>query len=324
MVSSTPSASCTDAAPSASGSAGRSVRNDLETMLLPFFPEEGAESYTGDVDGHEVHIFTDDPSGRIATAADRKILNLLAARIGAAIRSGATPTRHIRINARDIIADLAGDGVFGGSEYQRVTERLERLHATKIITEHPLGASTSRRRQFGWIDSFEQDIEHTPGGRKIIGLKISLSEDAFEWITRRQGFDVSREEFHSITSSRSSIWRIYEICLAQLLRDGGEVTRIGLDELRQRVPMSSQLKVFKSRTLRNALAAIEGNPYMSQTVRISLERQTDDGFEPIEFSKRAVLDQLVVAVRPGPGPLPRLNSLIPGAAERLIEETEIM
>ena len=287
------------------------MRSDLDIMLLPFFPDEaGLESFTTEIEGYRITMRSEIEGGRIATSSDRKILNLLAAQIGHTIRMGNTPSRHVRIETRDMIDAIACDGVTGGSEYHRITERLHRLASTRIFAEKTLGENLTRERHFSWIDAFEQDVYHTPGGRKILALKISLSEDAFEWITRNEGFEMSREDFHALTASRSSSWRIYEICLAHLVRSDGRPVWISIDELRRRVPISSDLKVFKARTLKMAMAAVAENSQMARMLSLTLERKKDTGFRELVGKERVPLDQVHVCVRKGPAPLPEISQLI--------------
>lgn len=288
------------------------VRTDIDSMLMPFFPDDnGLTEFSTDINGYHVIMKADDGK-RIATAVDRKILYILANRIVQQINSGFTPSREMELDTKDLIDVLSNDGAIGGSEYQRINERLERLAATKIITERMTGDKTSTRRQFNWIDAFEQDIRHTPRGKKIVRLKVALSEDAFRWITGNKGFDITREDFHALTNMRSSVWRIYEICLAHLLNSGGETARISIEDLRVRVPITSELKVFKARTLKAAMKAISEHPQMSQVLKLELEKQTKFGFEPTDFAaKRVSLGSLFVSISAGEAPLPQLNQLIP-------------
>lgn len=287
------------------------MRSDLTSMLLPFFPEDrGLTRYRTEIGGYIVDLSCDE-GYTIATASDRKVLNCIGAAIAGAIRAGREPSRHVEMEVRPMLEALSPDAVMGGADYQRIRERLTRLMATVIETEMPIADDVRRRRRFRWIDAFEHDDKITPNGRKILSLRISLSEDAFRWMTTSLGFDISTRDFQAITSARSSIWRIYEICLATLARAETRTTCISIDELRSRIPISSELKVFKSRTLRAALEAIEQTPEMSARITARLERKTEKGFTPIDFSKRAPLDSLYVRVGPGTSPLPSLNRLLP-------------
>lgn len=288
------------------------LRSDLYSMLMPFFPEDqGLREFNTRVGRYSLRITADDPDIAIATPSDRKILNLLAGAIARDIRAGQPPSRHVAIDTRTIVETLADDGAIGGSQYARVIERLRRLMATVIETEMPLGDGISRRRRFRWIDAFEHDDKDLPQGRKLLGLRITISEDAYFWMTRSLGFDISRQQFHALTTARSSVWRIYEICLAKLIAHQGTAVHIGIEDLRSRIPISSPLKVFKSRTLRGALEAIEAHPEMSSHIKLNLVRRTEKGgFEPIAFSQRARLESLHLCVTKGPAPLPNLNRIL--------------
>jgi hypothetical protein len=293
------------------------MRSDIASMLLPFFPEDrGLTTFSTTIDGYGVSLSSDE-GYTIATTADRKILNFLAAAIARSIRNGVPPSRHIEVEMRPMLAALSLDcSAAGGSDYQRIRERLSRLMATVIETDIPIGDGLRRRRRFRWIDAFEHDDKVTPGGRKILAIRISLSEDAFHWLTTSLGFDLCPREFQTITSARSSVWRIYEICLAWLAQAETRTVVIPISELRDRVPIASALKVFKTRTLRNALDAIRDTPEMASRIAARLERKTDSGFIPVDFSSRAPLDQLYVRVGPGTGPLPRLNRLLPDGSPK--------
>ena len=286
------------------------MRSDIYSMLMPFFPEDkGLREYETEVGGYAIRISTDVPESEIATPSDRKILNILAGAIARDIRSGSIPTRHIEIDTRAIIEAL-DFGSAGGSQYARLLSRLDRLMATIIETEMPLGTGISRKRRFRWIDAYEHDASQTPVGRRLLKLKITISEDAYHWMTRTLGYDISRETFHSLTAPRSSYWRIYEICLARLIAAEGRTVHVGLEQLRRRVPISSSLKHFKSRTLRAAFEVIGAHPVMSTHLSLHLARRGATGYEPIDFSTRAKLDDLHVAVRKGPAPLPSLNRIL--------------
>ncbi len=299
------------------------MRSDVYSMLLPFFPEEaGLREYEATINGHTVRITADDPETPIATPHDRKILNLLAGAIARNIRSGGEPTRHVVMDTRTIVETLNDGSPVGGSQYSMILDRLKRLMSTIIETEMPLGDGIKRRRRFRWIDAFEHDDKDLPGGRKMLGLRITISEDAFIWMTRSLGFDISGADFKSLTSYRSSIWRIYEICLARLIASRNNVTHIAIDDLRMRIPISSQLKLFKSRTLKTALQEIPLNPEMSEHIKVELVCRKEGRFEPIDFAKRAKLDTLYVRVSRGNGPLPSLNTILAkGDIDSMLLET---
>ena len=298
------------------------MRNDLTSMLLPFFPEDpGLREYSATIDGYSVAIYSDHPDYPIATAGDRRILNYLAGILATSIRSGAPPTRSLNIELRGLLETMASDAVLsngiGGSEYQRVLSRLNRLMATVIETEMPIADDIRRRRRFSWIDSYEHDDQIAPGGRKILRLTVRLSEEAFFWLSRSLGFDVSHREFQHLTAGRSSLWRIFEICLARLIQNEGNDVHISLAELRDRIPIASELKVFKNRTLRNAMDGIAASVEMSKRLSLSLEHKTADGFQAIDARKRAPLDSLYIRVKRGSMPLPAASPLINGSFDDL-------
>jgi hypothetical protein len=291
------------------------MRNDLTSMLLPFFPEEQTgRVFRAVIDGRAVTIYSENPAVPVATPGDRRVLNYLAATLAAAIRAGGQPTRHLNVELRGLLEAMASDAALGaglgGSDYGRVTARLDRLMATVIETEMPLGEDVARRRRFRWIDAYQHDDLLTAGGRRILRLSISLSEDAFSWLTRSLGFDVTPREFQALTSGRASLWRIFEICLARLIQSGGAEVRIGLAELRDRVPIASELKVFKARTLKAAMEGIAAQPEMARRLRLSLDVATDAGFEPLEPGRRAALERIHVRVTRGSAPLPDAAPLI--------------
>lgn len=290
------------------------LRSDVFSMLLPFFPEDaGLKHFETEIDGYSLTMYSEAPDGQgsIATSADRKLLNLLGGAIARNIRAGSPPTRKVSIDTRTLVETLSGDAVTGGSDYQRIVDRLKRLMSTVIETKMPLGDGIARHRRFRWIDAYEHDDKTTAGGRKLLGLRITLSEDAFNWITRALGYDIPHERFHALTSARSSSWRIYEICLAYLLANGGQSTRMAISDIKARVPISSELKLFKSRTLRSAFETIAGSPEMSEHIALHLERRRDSGFERVTFSTRVPLQDLYVAIHRGAGALPNLAAIIP-------------
>jgi hypothetical protein len=288
------------------------MRTDLDTMILPLFPEDkGLSEFKTTIDGHDVKISSQREGITIATATDRKLLNLIIARVSEEIQSGVRHNPSITLQAADIITALNGNNVYGGSEYQRITERLQRLRATHITATLRTSANTYTEIDFSWLDYVAKQVNDSDFGRRVILVQVKLTDPAFAWLTRRDGFEISHKEFHAITATRTSAWRIYEICLAHILRSGSEEVYIPLDDLRCRVPITSELKVFKSRTLKTAMATIARSPEMAKRVSISLARKTDSGYEDIAFSKRVSLDSLYVRAIKGHAPLPVLNQLIP-------------
>ncbi len=287
------------------------VRNDLNTMLLPMFTEQAeATSFQTEVDGCILTMQSGDGEFRLPTALDRKILNLLAAHVRDVIRSGGRPTRHILVHRQELLDLLNGSGTHaGGADYRRLNERLNRLLSARIIAERAVNAQTSRRRHFRWIDAFEEELRQTGRGKELVRLKISLSEDAFSWITRNEGFDMTHQQFSAITSSGASISRIFDICLAKLVYARGEDVYMQIDDLRRRVPISAHLRSFKSRTLKNAMSAISASPDMSRLVSLELCKRAADGFHPLDGQTR--LENVYLRVSKGPGSLPSIDCLLP-------------
>lgn len=295
-----------------------SMRNDVRLMLLPLFAE-GPGPIDAEIDGHRLRVYVEGDDDRLASPTDRKILNFLAGAIAARIRDGHGGSRHIRIETRPLIEALRADGVVGGAEYDRVIASLNRLMSTVIETTMPLGDGVARERRFRWVDAYEHDNRTTSGGKSILSLQITLSDDAFMWMTRTLGFEVSQPEFAAVTSSRSSAWRIYEVCFAQLIQAKGSTTAIHIDDLRRRVPIAAPLKVFKSRTLRSAMETIATTAEMNAHVHLALERRTPTGFEEVEFSRRVSHDQLFVRIMRGRRPWPAMSVLLSQAdAERAL------
>ncbi|WP_175479059.1 replication initiator protein A [Rubrimonas cliftonensis] len=285
------------------------MRNDISLMLLPVFVD-GPGPIDAEFDGHRLRVYVEGDDGRMASPTDRKILNFLAGAIAARIRSGQAGSRHIRIETRPLIEALRADGVVGGAEYERLIASLKRLMGTVIETTMPLGDGVSRERRFRWVDAYEHDNHTTSGGKSILSLQITLSDDAFMWMTRTLGFEVAQPEFAAVTASRSSAWRIYEICFAQLIQAKSATSAIHIDDLRRRVPISAPLKVFKSRTLRTAMETIAATPEMNAHIRLLLERRTPKGFEEVDFAKRVSHDDLFVRIMRGRRAWPAMNVLL--------------
>ena len=297
----------------------RSMRSDIETMLMPLFPEDAEHSHAVHIGGVSYTLYTTDPAVGLARPADRRVINLLAARVADLIHAGEPPTRHLRIGVKDLLEAISGESTGGGSDYARITERLHRLAATRIRTEgeSPLGPDVDRIRDFAWIDAWQQDIQQYGQRARVLAIMISLSEDALSWILHAQGFMVSKDTFADLSSVSSSAFRIYEICLAQLLSHGGSEAFIQMDELRRRIPMSSDLKTFKSRTLRRALDAIAHHTPMNRCLTLSLRRRDGDRFDRIDFSQRARHADVYIGIARGPDAprnIDRLSRLLEGTA----------
>jgi len=287
------------------------VRSDLNTILLPLFSEQPeATSARVEIDGVVLSMHTDDEGVRLPTTLDWKILNLLSAHVRDAIRLSGRPTRHITVWRQDLL-DLMKrhNGAAGGADYKRLTDRLQRLLSVRIVAERRLDGSTSRRRHFRWIDAFEEDLRETGRGKELVKIKISLSEDAFAWITRHQGFDMSHQEHLALSSSSASISRIFSIALAKLVSSQGCPVFMQIDDLRRRIPLNSELKSFKAKTLKTAIKQIAANPSMSRLLSLELCRTTDDGFVPL--AGRTPLDQIYLKIKKGPGDLPSVDCLLP-------------
>jgi len=292
------------------------VRQDLLTMSLPFFPDEDAgNAFKTTVAGTKVTI-GNDRNGRMALPGDRKILNILSSVVAQQIRTGHVSSRHIVIDTRIVLSANSGSTP-GGSDYARLDERLQRLMGTFIETEEVLDSGRLRKRRFRWIASYEHD--RNPDTQTVNRLKISLSEEAYAWITQTLGFETPNEEFQTITARQSSTWRIYEVALSRLVMNQGRTVRIELSELRDRVPRTCPLKMFKSRILKKAMDAISECPLTSQKVSLSLEVRDETGatYTPLPPGKRCPdLGRLVLRVDPGPGPLPTPDILLPKPAAR--------
>lgn len=293
------------------------VRTDLTTLLPIFAERPNSAEFEATVDGYRLTIYSDDEGIRLPTSLDHKILTLLAAHIRDVIRAGGTPSRQIYVHRQELLNLLYGSNNVGGADYKRLIERLNRLFAVRIVAEHALDENTSRRRHFRWIESFEEDFQHTGRGKELVRLRITLSTDAFRWITRHEGFDLSHQEFTAISRSGASVSRVFDICLARLVYARGEDIYIQIDDLRRRVPISSSLRHFKSRTLKAALDEIETNQGMARLLSARLVRQTEAGFEPVVG--RAPLDSLYVHVSRGSAPLPPVNCLIPDADIAMVD-----
>jgi len=286
----------------------RGMRTDLDTMILPLFPEDkGLSEFHTTIDGQDVRISSQKEGVTIATATDRKLLNLILSRVSDQIQDGVRHNPSITLQAVDIVTALNGDAVYGGSEYQRITERLQRLRATHVTATLRTSANTYTEIDFSWLDYVAKQVNQSDFERRVVLVQVKLTDPAFAWLTRRDGFEIPQKEFHAITASRSSAWRIYEICFAHILRSGEDEIYIGLDDLRSRVPITSELKVFKARTLKVAMETIARSPEMSRRINLSLARKTDSGFEDIDFGKRVKLDTLYVRV--GKGHAPCLSSI---------------
>ena len=282
---------------------GRSMRSDIETMLMPFFPDEAsATRHVTEIGGRRFTLYTNDPTAGLATPADRRVINLLAGRVADIVHAGEPPTRHLAIGVRELREAIGGDAVSGGADYARITERLHRLASTRIRSEQasPLGPDVDRVRDFAWVDAWQQDVRKHGSGHRVVGIRVSLSEDALSWILEAQGFMVSREDFADLTRVASSAFRIYEICLAQLLSGGGSDATISIDELRRRVPISSDLKIFKARTLRRGMDTIAAHPHMSRCLSLCLRRKQGDRYVRIAFGERAPLADIHVGISRGP------------------------
>jgi hypothetical protein len=287
------------------------MRTDLNSMLLPLFAEDSRfKEFSASLDGWKIKIRSKKGGRSIAGATDRKLLSLLAGYVATMIRENTPVSRHISVDVAGLMQDMFGETVHGGADYARLTERLGRLKATVLETEAVLPCGDIRHRLFSWLDKVQYDRSEGPGGRKINDLKISFSEDAFEWITRAAGIDMPPAAYQSVGASRISSWRIYEICLARLISSGKEHTWISLLDLRDRIPITSELKVFKSRTLRLAMSAIEGSEDMSGHIRLHLARREGDQWKEVAFSDRGALSNLVVVISKGPKPLPRSTPLL--------------
>ena len=235
----------------------RGMRTDLDTMILPLFPEDkGLSEFHTTIDGQDVRISSQKEGVTIATATDRKLLNLILSRVSDQIQDGVRHNPSITLQAVDIVTALNGDAVYGGSEYQRITERLQRLRATHVTATLRTSANTYTEIDFSWLDYVAKQVNQSDFERRVVLVQVKLTDPAFAWLTRRDGFEIPQKEFHAITASRSSAWRIYEICFAHILRSGEDEIYIGLDDLRSRVPITSELKVFKARTLKVAMETI--------------------------------------------------------------------
>jgi hypothetical protein len=276
-------------------------RSYPSAMLLPLFPEPtGSREYKTSLDGVDFRIFVEGDDGTLATPSDRRLMSIIAAALARQIQSNIT-SRHLHIETRELmnaLNPLEEKSRYGGENYARLREKLTRLMATVIETSQPVSTSKRRNSRFRWIDSFQYEgVDENISGQTT-SVRITLSEEAFFMMASELGFNTPQEAFLSIASNSSSTWRIYEICLATVLRNNGQATRVSIEDLHHRIPLQCPLKVFKSRALKKALEKISEQPEMAGRIRLSLERKTETGFEEISFSKRVSPNQVFVSIRP--------------------------
>jgi len=293
------------------------MRTDLNSMMLPLFAEDTkVTNFSVNLNNQRVKIHArEDEDGddrSVAGIADKKLLGLLNGYVAKKIRSGEHTTRHIYVEVSTLMRDMFGSSVHGGADYARLAERLERLSFTviEILTDLPGGGT--RKRLFSWLDSVEYERHADAAGGRLKSIEISFSKDAFEWITRAAGIDILPSTYQSVGSSRASSWRVYEICLARLISSGKDHTWISLSELRDRIPITSELKVFKSRTLRMAMASIQGSDEISGHIKLHLARLKNGEMQKIDFSQRCLLSDLYVVISKGSRPLPESTPLLTG------------
>jgi len=270
-------------------------------MLLPFFPEpNGSREFSTSVGDLDVRIYLEDEGDTLATPGDRKIIAILSAAIARQIRNGINdPVIDIQVN--ELLDALVGPELIpGGEEYARLQEKLNRLMNTVIETSKAMPNGMRRNQRFRWIGAYEYDSTEKAITGNTKSVRISLTKQAFSLITEVAGFDTPADIYRSISLSPTSTWRIYEICIATLLRNDREATTISMAELHHRIPMQCPLKVFKSRALRKAFEVISSDPEMSKRLSLTLLKKNPDGsMEEVEFSKRAKTDEVYIGITPG-------------------------
>ena len=273
-----------------------SPRSDITSMLLPLFPDSSnGSAFETSVDGHKIRISIEGEHYHPATQADRRVLDFVAGALAMSVRSGIAPSRTVVLPARPLLRIVSGDRSLGGEDYLRLRTSLERLMATVIETEHPLAFGKRRFRRLRLIDAFQYDQGlDSDGNPRFASVEITLSDDFCYWIMREPGIDTDPRDYRRLTTIPGSAYRIYQIFLAGLLKDGTGTVRMPLKELRDRIPLTSDLKVFKARALKQALKIIAEDEHMSRFLRLELERETQEGFAPLGEG-RCALDKLYVA-----------------------------
>lgn len=274
-------------------------RNDLTSMLLPLFPESTVgTSFETEIDGHKITISIDSEHRHLPTQADSRVLAVIAGALARSVRAGITPSRELVVPARPMLEILAGDRVSGGEDYARLRRSLERLMGVVIETEHPLAFGKKRFKRLRLIDAFGYD--HAPEGdgfSPYVSINVTISDDLFSWIMHEPGIDTAPNEYRRLTATPGSTDRIFRIMVAGLIKGRTDVVRMPIDELRQRIPLSSDLKVFKARTLKQSMKIIDEDPYMSNILYLALERRTDDGFVDINGQRCPLKDIYLAAYR---------------------------
>lgn len=277
---------------------GLTPRSYPSAMLLPFFPEaDGIREFSTTLDDVEVKVYVEGDQSTLVNSGDRKVIGVLSAALARQIRAGII-SRHIEIQVPELMRMLDGDRKIGGEDYTRLREKLERLMATVVETSEPAPDGLRRNRRFRWVDGFVYDSTDTSITGHTKSIRISLSEESFSMMAGGLGYDTPPDAYRSVISNPSSTWRVYEICLAKVLRNNSKPTSIPISELHQRIPLKCEVRVFKARALKRAIKAIAEHPQMSKHIGISLQRKCEDGFEEVDFSQRSKVDDLVIWIEP--------------------------
>ncbi len=286
-------------------------RSNPEIMLLPFFPEcRGQNEYHARTEDMEVTVRfvpdldrtdtgDDDLDVTIATPEDRKLLNILSGLLARQVRAGST-SHTIDVSVRELLTSLDGPHRKnpGGEDYRRLRERLHRVKQTEVTLSRRQVNGTWDTEEFWWITNLRFESSDKQIGKDTKSISITLNSKAFDMMTKGVGYDTPHEEFLQITSNPTTTWRIYQICLASLIENAGDTTHISINLLHDLIPMQSDVKVFKSRTLRRSLDLISANELMSKHIRLALVKKTQSGFEEIAFSHRTALKNVHIRIEP--------------------------
>ena len=128
----------------------------------------------------------------IATIWDNDILLFLISQLMFAVNNGHPTSRRIRFTGWDFFRFIGAQSV-GGSDYEALWKRLERLHRTFIQTNLHMGSIT-RDHSFTWLS----EIERVRDGNTGLGFECVLPDWLYQSVVKEKSVLTLDEDYFRI------------------------------------------------------------------------------------------------------------------------------
>lgn len=186
------------------------AHDQQEVMMYPFFSLSKGRTKPIIYHSGENYIeISANPNYGMATIWDYDILIYAASKIIDSRNKGLETSRKLRVPPYDILK-FTQRGT-SGKDYQQLRDAFNRLQSTTVVTSIRQG-NKNRRRQFSWINEWEEITDRTTG--KPLGIEFIVSDWFYEGV-------INNRLVLTITSAYFELTKGYERWLYRIARKHG-------------------------------------------------------------------------------------------------------